>query len=100
MNDRIPPQIVDPERRLVLGDMYPYDAPDAWWLVSDADGAWTREGDDWAHRAARGVVADLTDRRGIKRGFEDIDEDVRTEIVNSLAAIIRLAKELDEKGAT
>lgn len=46
---------------------------------------------DWAHAAARGVVADLQGRRAIKWGFDDIDEEIRAEIVASLAAIIRLA---------
>jgi len=48
-----------------------------------------REGSDAAHLAAQAVIADLTDRRDIKRGFENVDEDTRIEIVQTLAAIIR-----------
>jgi hypothetical protein len=50
---------------------------------------------DWAEAAARGVLADLCDRRGIKWALQDdeITDDVRREIVASLAAIIRLAHE-------
>lgn len=81
----------DPTHSLRRGDRFPYDASDRW-----------RNGDtenpppptDWAHRAARGVIADLTDRGGIKWGFEDIDEDVRAEIVATLATIIRAAAPL------
>lgn len=74
--------------KLVAGDKYPYDAPDDWW----------RDGDslpppptDWAHRSARGVISDLTDRRDIKRGFENVDEDIRVEIIETIASIIRQA---------
>ena len=77
------------EFRLRHGAKYPFDAPDSWWEAEH-----TPEpplATDWAHRAARGVLCDLMDRRGIKRGFEELDEDVRVEIAESLAAIIRLA---------
>lgn len=67
------------------GARFPYDAPDGCETHSLPPPA------DWAHAAARGVLADLRDRRDIKRGFERVDEDVRKEIVESLAAIIRLA---------
>lgn len=50
--------------------------------------------DDWALYAARGVIANLRDRRGIKHGFERIDEEIRSEIVQSLAMIIRAAYEV------
>lgn len=63
------------------GQKYPYDRDD--------DGA-APEG-DWAVKAARGVINDLSDRRDIKRGFEQVDEEVRREIVASMAEIIRLA---------
>lgn len=59
-----------------LGQRYPYDD--------------SNEG-DWAAKAARGVIADLTDRRNIKHGFDDVDPDVRVEIVQQMAEIIRLA---------
>jgi len=71
------------------GDKYPYDAPDIW---RDQLNPEPIPAEDWAHRAARGVLVDLTDRRGIKNGFDDVDEDVRKDIVNSLASIIREAE--------
>lgn len=46
---------------------------------------------DDAERAALGVLADLCDRRGIKHELQDTDDDIKEEIVTSLAAIIRLA---------
>jgi hypothetical protein len=70
------------------GNEFPLDAPDAWW-----DDAGTHNPapppKDWAHSAARGIIANLEDRRGIKHGFENLDEAVRVEIVESLAEIIR-----------
>lgn len=65
--------------RYTKGNLYPYDGD-------------KKQKPDWAHKAARGVIADLCDRRGIKWGFNDVDEDVRVEIVESLAEIIRVAK--------
>lgn len=61
------------------GDRYPYDD--------------YGQPQDWAHRAARGVLDDLLDRRSIKNALDDdkINQDVRNEIVTSLAEIIRLA---------
>jgi len=79
----------DPARRLAHGDEFPYDAPDEWWRATGGDPPAPRS---WAHRAARGVIADLQDRRGIKWSFDDIDEDTRAEVVESLAEIIRLAR--------
>jgi hypothetical protein len=46
---------------------------------------------DWAHAAARGVLADLCDRRGVKHELREVDDDVRVELVASVAAIIRAA---------
>jgi hypothetical protein len=67
-----------PETTLKHGQEFPYDES-------------AGPSKDWAHAAARGVIADLADRRGIKNGFYDVDEDIREEIVASLAEIIRLA---------
>ncbi len=78
----------DAQTRLEQGALYPYDAPDSWWKSA---GTAATPAADWAHYAARGILADLTDRRGIKHGFDDIDEDVRIEMVASLAEIIRSA---------
>ena len=65
-----------------LGNQYPYDMT--------GSGRF-RKPKDWAVVAARGVLSDLCDRRGIKHGFNDIDHGIRKEIVDDLAAIIRLA---------
>jgi hypothetical protein len=46
---------------------------------------------DWAHAAARGVLADLSDRRGIKWELDKVDQDVRAELTESLSGIIRVA---------
>jgi hypothetical protein len=78
-------------KRLRMGSEYPYDASDEFW----EDGIIKApEEVDWAHFAARGVIADLMDRRAIKRGFERVDEEIRREIVESLADIIRTARDL------
>ncbi len=47
---------------------------------------------DWAHAAARGVLADFLDRRGIKWELQKVDDEVRVDIVDAIAAIIRAAK--------
>lgn len=83
----------DPDHDLSLGAMFPFEAPDAWWKEG---GLPPPAAADWAVAAARGVLANLQDRRSIKQGFIEIDEDVRTEIVASLAAIIRRARDLDQ----
>jgi len=72
---------------LQLGDKYPFDGSDDFRNgIEDATPP-----QDWAHRAVRGIIADLTDRRNIKRGFENIDEDIRIEIVATLSQIVRQA---------
>jgi hypothetical protein len=73
------------------GNKYPYDQPD------DDDGNESLhpiDDGDWATRAARGVVCDLKDRRDIKHGFQNVDEETRAEIIESLAGIIRYAHEV------
>lgn len=72
--------------RIEAGREFPFDAPDGWMR-----GQPTPQEIDSAHAAARGILADLCDRSGIKYGFSDIDEDVRIEIINSIAEIIRQA---------
>lgn len=69
------------------GAKFSYDAPDEWEVENPPPAK------DWAHAAARGVLADLQDRGGIKHGFNNIDHEIRVEIVETLAAIIRLAQE-------
>jgi hypothetical protein len=75
------------EISLKHGGDFPYDRPDDWGN-GDCD---PLPPTDWAHAAARGVIAELSDRHTIKRGFEGVEEAVRKEIVDALAAIIRLA---------
>lgn len=77
------------QRALERGATFPYDASDAW-RSADPDEP-PPPAMDWAHAAARGVLADLSDRRGIKWELEKVDDDVRAEIVMALAAIIRQA---------
>lgn len=79
------------ERSLRHGEKFPFDAPESWWNEPSGKAS-PPPATDWAHAAARGVLADLQDRRGIKRGFEDLDEEVRVDIVSALAAIIRAAR--------
>jgi hypothetical protein len=79
------------EQSINQGTEFPFDASDKWW--NDSKDHYPPPAKDWAHVAARGILADLTDRRDIKRGFEGVDEDVRVEIVESLAEIIRVTKE-------
>lgn len=82
-------------RELAQGNEYPYDAPRAWWSSKQPPPPPT----DWAHAAARGVVHDLCDRQGIKHSFDAVDEDTRVDLVDALAAIIRVAAEPKEPTA-
>jgi hypothetical protein len=77
------------QHRLDSGEKWPYDAPDSWWKADSPNDP--PPATDWAHAAARGVLADLNDRRGIKWKLQEIDEEVRAELVASMADIIRLA---------
>jgi hypothetical protein len=43
-----------------------------------------------AIEAGKGVIADLMHRRSIKHVFSNIDHDVRIEIVENLAEIVRI----------
>lgn len=72
---------------ITRGDQYPYDAPDAWWQTNDPPPPPA----DWAHRAARSCIANLNSRHTIKHAFGGVDEETRTEIVRTLAEIIRKA---------
>lgn len=64
------------------GAWFPYDATDAW---LERDGENPPPANDWAHRAARGCIAELADRRGISRALEEVDEGVRIQIIGALA---------------
>lgn len=72
------------EFTLKLGIEYPYDLNEA------------GHPDAWHYQAARGVMADLMDRRAIKWTLGDLDPDVRVEIVQALAEIILAARKKSE----
>ncbi|WP_338509097.1 hypothetical protein [Burkholderia gladioli] len=75
------------KRDYEMSAKWPFDASDAWW--NDDSRYVAPPAVDSAHAAARAIIRDLSDRGGIKRGFENIDEETRGEIVTKLAAIIR-----------
>ena len=87
---------------LKRADRIPYDTSDAWYDVA----AWLEEEQDtnpppaidWAHRAARGIVEELSDDRGaaLETAFhrERVPEDVRVELVTVIAEVIRQAHNL------
>lgn len=78
------------KQELKHADDFPFDASDAWMNRESKVGPETPH---WSYRAARGVISNLSDRRGIGQGIGDFDEDVRKEIVATLADIIRVASE-------
>lgn len=69
------------KQKLEMGEQCPY----------EDSGDTPSPATDWAHAAARGVLADLEDRKGVGNELEQIDYEVRNEIVQELAEIIRLA---------
>ena len=71
------------QRQLAHGSKYPYDG-----------GSEAAPAIDWAHAAARGVMADLLDRRGVKWELEKVGIDVRADIVTAVAAVVRAAAPL------
>jgi len=82
---------------LARGDARPFDASEEWHREN-----WDRDpavnpplADDWAHRAARGIVDELSDDHGAKLEdafhLERIREGDRRAIVETMAAIIRQA---------
>lgn len=80
---------MDTQHSLETGRLFPLDAP---------DGGPPPAAKDWAHAAARGVIADLQDRRQIKDCLNsNLSEDVRVEIIEALAAIIREAAASEPK---
>ena len=76
------------------GAEFPFDASDAWWHA-EAGTVPTPKADNWRIAAARAILSSLRDRRGIKQELQIglIDEDVREEIVLTIAAIIKAAPE-------
>lgn len=69
------------------GNKFPFDAPAEWW---EGDGKNPPPPVDKAHATARGIIADLQDRRGIKEMFGRVDQEICSEIINKIAEIIRV----------
>lgn len=82
------------EFTLVRGEQWPYDGAPQF----DGDAVIRQQSKDWAHRAARGILYDLNDRAGIKHAFKGVYINVRVDIVDALATIIRTA-EVDRRKA-
>jgi hypothetical protein len=76
---------------LQWGEEFPYDASDKFREDALPGTSYPPPAEDWAHMAARGIVADLQDRRVIKQGFANIDEATRIDIIAALRRIILLA---------
>lgn len=80
---------------------HPFDASQAWQDAfykfdgTDHPAPVPPQAEDWAHRAARGIVAELRDDYGcdleVAFSRERVGEDGRKNIVNTMAAIIRQA---------
>ena len=83
------------KRNLDHGAAHPYDGGADFWEDRTPT---PPPATDWAHAAARGVLAELMDLRGIKWALEDenIDHETRAEIVQSLAEIIRAARAAEQ----
>ena len=65
---------------LDAGALFPYDSASG---ITPAK--------DWAHAAVRGILSELSDRRGIQHYLEDIAVEDRGEIVRGLADVVRAA---------
>lgn len=84
--DNINPQGDSPmsaTQNLEAGSKFPYDQPD------DVDAPVPAT--DWAHAAARGVLSNLRGRGGIGNELEQLDEELRQEIISEAAEVIRQA---------
>lgn len=84
--------------KLRSGQRCPFDAPDP---EADSEDIVLPEPGDWAVRASRGIIADFDDRGAeMNEAFhpERVAEEVRIEIVDVMAAIMReaLRQERDE----
>lgn len=79
------------------GQEFPFDATDEWWSSDDLDDG-PPPPIDWAHAAARGIIADIQSREDLCDIFahSEFDAETRVNMVLTMAAIIRLAY---EKGA-
>jgi hypothetical protein len=82
-------EIREARNALARGAALPFDGSASFWT----QGKLPRPAEDWAHAAARGVIADLSSRAGLHRALTsaEISLDDRVDIIRSLANIIRLA---------
>lgn len=88
-----------PEKRLEHGQLFPFDeTSDEHEARNSTLETLPLEPKDWTIAAARGVLADLGDRRGVGQELDDIDDDIRKELVEQLSQIIKLAHERYHKG--
>lgn len=79
---------------LYRASMWPYDATDAWIMQDDETPPIPPPiAETWQIAAARAIIYNLLDRRGIKQELQwhRIDEDVRKEIIETIAMIINMA---------
>lgn len=85
---------MSPKAQIKHGNQYPFDEIDAWWNDENEPQKPSKP-KDWAHATARGIIASLQDRQGIKHQLTtQIDEETRQEIVGEIAAIIRVGATL------
>lgn len=89
-----PPTVDGAKISLNHGLQYPYDASDDWWF-NDETTSERPTTERWSVAAARAIIANLLGRRGIKQELrtDRIDEDVRVEIIQTIALIIDVAPE-------
>jgi Mor family transcriptional regulator len=79
------------KKRLEHGNEFPYDAGAKFWEDESQENVTPPAPKDWAHAAARGVLADLLDRRSVKHPFDEVDHDTRAELTATMSEIIRTA---------
>jgi len=72
------------------GAQFPYDGGHEFWESQNP--RTPPPATDWAHAAARGIFADLTDRRGLRNVLASISHDVVSEMVQSVTEIILTAE--------
>ena len=80
-NDQL--KIEQYKHHIQFGEKFPYDRDET---INQTPKPLTPE-----LRAAYGVLSCLLDRRGIKEALEEVDFDIREEIVETLAGIIKEA---------
>lgn len=68
------------------GNKFAYD------LMHKDEDCSTRVGTHWSIIAARGVLSNFKDRRGLRNELDNIDDDIREEMVLELAEIISLTE--------